>query len=209
MNRRELIMAALAAPVLAMPFSALASTRRITWNAGTMDSPHALMAARYINQLIRDKLIYTTGEGWGFGHKITLSDPRFVVSVSDIMWHPTRGFRHEPSLSVEFFERGFRLGDTFMYSMADYEDYWNKPKPDEYPDFGLRALHTPYERFKGGPFQIRDANWQVIEERPTREYVIIPEIEEALGRDAVGMDDRWIRQWIEQRDQEKQKARLA
>lgn len=202
-DRRQMLVAALAAPLLATPLPALAGSRRIIWEPGAFESQHALLVARNLHQLMNDKLIYTTGEMSGMGHKITLSDPRFIVRPSDIMFHPTRGFRYEPSLTVEFFERGFRLGETFMYSMSDYEAYWGKPKPIDYPDFGLRALHTPYERWQESPRRIRDANWEVVEERPSKPYVLVPDIEAALGRDAVGMDDRWIRAWLDQHEREK------
>lgn len=193
-DRRQLLVAGLAAPIAAMALPALAATPTIVWEPGTLDSPHALLVARDLNHILREKVLYLTGEMRGMDLKIDLLDPRFFVRSNDIMWHPSRGFRYEPSLAVEFFDRGVRLGDTFMVSMGDYEAYWGKPKPDHYPDYWLKSPHLPYddaERHRR-PWEIRDEDWQVVESRTPPPYETQKGIEAKLGRDAVGFDMRWL-----------------
>lgn len=202
MNRREILFAALSAPVLTMSLPALAATRRITWEPGTYSNQHALMVARNLNQLLRDKVIYTTGEF--LGNKIPLTDPTFRVQKDDIIWHSTRGFRYHDSLQIEVRERGVLIGITGLFSTADYEEYWNSPKPDHYPDFGIKAIHNPYETYPPRPRLIRDAVWEVVETRPDKGYVTTPDLERMLGRKAVDVDDRWMKRWIKEHEEAKE-----
>lgn len=205
MNRREILIAACAAPVLAMPLSALASSRRITWLSGTLDSPHALLAGRQIHQLINDGIIYTKGQAY-IDYSVKLTDPTFVVASSDIMFHPTRGFRFEPSLEIEVHEKGVLIGRSRMYSNGDYEAYWGKPKPADRPDYAFRAIHTPYERHPSSDLRIRDAEWNVVEERANWCVVTFPELKAALGPEHVGYDMRWLDAWAKHRSGQEQAA---
>lgn len=197
MNRRDILIAALAAPIATMPLPALASSRRITWQPGTLQSPYAALAGKTALQLTRDGVIYTTDEF--IGHRIKLIDPSFVVAPSDILFHPTRGFRYMPSLELEVYERGVLIGRSIMASNGDYEAYYEKPKPADQPDFWFRSIHTPYDN-KGMSnherpvvFDIRDENWKVVENRQRPPYITYPALEEALGKDAVDFDDRLLR----------------
>lgn len=200
-SRRDFLSAALAAPLLSLPLPAIAARSPIIWAPGTYDSRHALMIARTLHEVLREGKLYASGE-WGLmDYAIPLTDPAFVVRPSDIMFHPTRGWRYEDSLTVEFQERGVKLGETFMFSNADYEAYWGKPKPKDRPDYALRRPHIPYsdEERARSDREIRDADWQVVETRPGQRYVTFKEIEAALGRDAIGHDMRWFEQWHKER----------
>jgi hypothetical protein len=196
MNRRQMMIAAGAtlAATLSMPVWARPAANTIArWEPGTQDSPHALLAAGWIMEQRRAGLIYTTGESFGFGHKFTLTDPSFVVRLTDILWHPTRGYQYKPSLEIDVYERGVFIGTSQMASNADYVDYWRSPLPADHPDFWFRPPHTPYEKRDLGPVRVRDVAWEVVEERPGKRYATIPELEAKLGRDAIGFDDRWMK----------------
>lgn len=196
-DRRQLLVAALSAPVLAMPLSAVAASRIITWEPGALGNRHALMVGRTLHEVLRERVLYMSGEFTGMGRRIDLIEPRFVVRPSDVVFHPTRGFRYEDVLEVEFFERGVRLGQSFMVSHGDYEAYWEKPKPAEYPDYYLRSVHVPYDDSERGrsPWKIHDSDWNVVEEREPPAYETVKGIEDKLGRDAIGFDTRWIDAW--------------
>lgn len=193
MNRRDILTAALAAPILAMPLPALAASPRITWLPGTLKSPYAALAAHHIHQLMADRIIYTTAESAAFGYSYDLTDPTFVVADSDIMFYPTRGFRREPSLIISIREKGVLIGRSRMLCNGDYEAYHGRHRPPTVPLHGFRAVHTPYEPYPVQTIRVHDEAWQVIEHRPDFDRQTFPALEEALGRENVGLDIRFLK----------------
>jgi hypothetical protein len=169
MNRRHLLIAALSAPVLAMPKWAFAANRRVIWEAGTLDSPHAVMIGRYIEQMIRDRIVYTTGDEMGFGYFVKLEDPRFRVLMGKPVWNWMTGFTDEQAPIVSICEGDVHLGNVGIATSIGYEKYWSyrhERDMERHPDYFVRRLHMTYDRLKL--------------------------IEPDLPKDHTGLDMRWL-----------------
>lgn len=145
MNRRELMVAALAAPVLAMPLPALAASRRLIWGPGTYQNKHALMIARHCTQLMRDEIMYFSSE---MDMSIKLTDPRFEIQMSQKVWNWMTGDTQEDAPKISIFERGVHIGDVGIGTSIGYEDYFQRENTDNYPDYFVRRLCSGYKEQK-------------------------------------------------------------
>ena len=172
MNRRDMITASLAAmAVPILPKVEYLRSMKIAWFEGATKSEFADLAGSWCRKHMDEGIMYMTSEV--FDMQIKLEDPAFTVRPGRPLWSWMTGDMDRDGLTIDIWEKGIPISQTFVATSINYEEYWGEPMPADMPLYHVRRPHLTYERWK--------------------------EIEDFLPKGHIDYDMRWLETLAKQR----------